>query len=236
MSTTDTSIRPPRQLLPHHAVRTAVVCLPADVRPGDLARRATAVVTGSGLRAAGVLPHFPTRARRTGQLVDRWCGRTSGGPIRLLDLDRMRRGALAAAAAEWSLWNQVVNGTRPAQPYGHFLDRHHADHNRYSLTAAKTDYLAQPRIVAMNAHNALPGQPLPLPSAAVEAFQAGFSTYLNLAWLAAVPADWFATVTGEPLAPERRRLPDQLGYLTAANAHLAGLTPRTRLVAVAFRP
>jgi hypothetical protein len=214
-------------------VRTAVVCLPTETVVADLAPRATAIVTGSGLHAAGVLPHFPTHTRRARRLIDRWCGRTSGGPIGLLDLDGMRRAALTAAADEWAVWDTVVKGTRPAQPYWHYLDRHHAE-PRYPLAAAQADYLAQPRILAMAAHNALPRQSVPLPTAAVEAFQAGYATYLNLAWLAAAPADWFAPLTGDPLAAVRGRLADQLRYLTAANAHLARLHPTTRLVAVAF--
>lgn len=231
-----TSTRPLRQRLPSRSVRIAVVCLPANVVVADLASRATAIVTGSGFHAAGVLPHFATHTRHGRQLVDRWCGRTSGGPVRLLDLDRMRRAALAAAAEEWGVWNAVVKGTRPAQPFGYYLDRHRADPTRYVLADAQADYRAQPRILAMAAHNALPHQPVALPTAAVEAFQAGYTTYLNLAWLAAVPADWFAPLTGDPHAAARGRMADQLRYLTAANAHLARLHPSTRLVAVAFHP
>lgn len=230
-----TSMSPTRKRLPYRAVRTAVVCLSADIATADLGLRATAVVTGHGLRAAGLLPHFATRTRRGRQLVDRWCGRTSGGPVELLDLDGMRRAALVTAADEWTVWDTVVKGTRPAQPYGHYLDRHHADPARYPLAAAQTEYLAQPRILAMAAHNALPYQPVPLPTASVEAFQAGYTTYLNLAWLSAVPADWFATVAGDDLTAARGRLADHLRYLTSANAHLAGLAPQTRLVAVAFQ-
>jgi len=216
-------------------VRTNVVCVPADVDTADLRHHATETLAVRGLPTAGVLPHFTTRTRRTRKLIDRWRGRTSGGPIRLLDLDAMRRAAVAAAAAEWALWARVVDDTRPATPFWSYVERHTADPDRYPVSRAQADYLAQPRIVAMAAHNALPNRPLLLPTAAVEAFQAGYTTYLNLAWLAAVPADGFAPVTGGWLCPASQRLRHRLDYLAAANAHLNHLTPQTRLVAVASR-
>jgi hypothetical protein len=234
LGTRTATTQPPATRLPRRVVRTAVVSLPATMPVADLSRQAIAVVTGNGLHAAGLLPHFTTHTHRASRLVDRWCGRTSGGPITLLDLDRMRRAALAAAASDWIVWDQVVQGSRPAQPFWYYLDRHRADPARYTLAAARSEYLAQPRILAMATHNALPHQPVPLPTAAVETFQAGYTTYLNLAWLAAVPADGFAPTTGGWMAPARGRPADQLSYLTTANAHLAGLDPATRLVAVAF--
>jgi len=85
----------------------------------------------------------------------------------------------------------------------------------------------------MTAYNALPHRPLELPTCAVEAFQAGYHTYLNLAWLAAVPADGLAPEHGGWLTTGSERLADQLAYLSAANANLSGLDPDTHLVAVA---
>ena len=78
---------------------TAVVCLPADTQPASLATQATATLAAQGLTTNGVLLHFLTHTRRTGKLVDRWNGRTSGGPIKLLDLHGMRTRAAAGAAA-----------------------------------------------------------------------------------------------------------------------------------------
>jgi hypothetical protein len=221
-----------RPYLPTVTVHTAVVCLPAEIPSPALAQRATAVVATHGLPVAGVLPHFHTRTIRTSKLADRWQGKTSGGPIKLLDLHGMRAAAVAEAAAQWLLWDRVVKGTKPAQPLWWFTDRHHADPARYPLTRAQTDYLAQPRILAMTAFNAVRNRPY-LPPTALEAFQAGYDTYLNLAWLASVPADGLAPTTGGWLTTRSQRLADQLDYLHAANAHLAGLPRDTQLVAVA---
>jgi hypothetical protein len=218
---------------PTSVVRTAVVCLPADIEPPALPQRATATLTGRGLAAAGVLPHFVAGTRRASKLVDRWHGLTSGGPVKLLDLAATRRNAAAAAAAQWLLWQRVVAGTRPASPFWWFADKHTADPGRYPLDRAQGDYLAQPRVLAMTAYNALPHRICDLRTSALEAFQAGYGTYVSLAWLSAVPADGLAPEHGGWLTTRSERLTDQLAYLTAANAHLAGLHPDTHLVAVA---
>lgn len=224
----------------HHRApqtRTVVVCLPPHTPPRQLPELATTTLATRGLTAAGVRPHFAARTRRASKLIDHRRGITAGGPIRLLDLDRMRRTAAAAAAAQWLLWHQVVAGTRPAQPFWVFADRHHADPGRYPLARAQVDYTAQPRILAMATHNALPHRYVDLPTAAVEAFQTGQHTYTNLAWLAAVPADGLAPGAGEHggwLTAGSERLTDQLAYLQAANAHLAGLHHQVQLVAMAI--
>jgi hypothetical protein len=215
---------------------TVVVCLPPDAEPRLLPELATAKLGIRGVRADGVTPYFVTRTRRTSKLIDHWHGITSGGPIKLLDLDRMRRNGATAAAAQWLLWHQVVAGTKPAQPLWWFTDKHATDPGRYPLGRAEADYLAQPRILAMATHNAMPHHFVELPTAALEAFQAGYGTYVNLAWLAAVPADGLAPAHGEHggwLTARSERLADQLAYLSAANAHLAGLHPSVQLVAAA---
>jgi hypothetical protein len=231
-----TSTRHPRRPLPTSNPHIAVVCLPADTATPDLPARATAALTDRGVAAAGVLPHFVTRTQRTGKLIDRWQGLTSGGPITLLDLAAMRTNAVTAAAATWTLWHQVVADTKPANPFTWYVDKHRADPDRYPLDRARSDYLAQPRILAMHAYNALPYRPVALPTAAVEAFQAGYGTYLHLAWLSAVPADGFAPEHGGWLSPRSERLADQLDYLATANAHLAALPPAAHLVACAVTP
>ncbi|MEU7874282.1 hypothetical protein [Dactylosporangium sp. NPDC049140] len=228
-----TSTGTSRLHLPTRSMGIAVVCLPAGTQPTALAAQATATLAARGLATHGVLPHFDTRTRRTSKLLDRWNGLTSGGPIVLLDLHRMRTRAVAGAAAEWLLWQQVVAGTRPAQPFWAFTDRHAADPHRYPLATAQGDYLSQPRVLAMAAHNAIPGQPVPLPTSALEAFQAGYGTYVNLAWLVAVPGDGLAPQPGGWLTTRSQRLADLLDYLTAANAHLAQLPRDAHLVAVA---
>jgi len=222
-----------RPHLPTRTTGAAVVCLPATTAPATLAAQAIAALAARGLPTNGVRPHFLTHTRRTSKLVDRWNGLTAGGPIKLLDLHGMRTGAAAAAASEWLLWQQVVTGTRPAQPFWAFTDRYTADPNRYPLARAQNDYLAQPRVLAMTAHNAVAGQPYRLRPSALEAFQAGYGTYVNLAWLAAVPGDGLAPQTNGWLTCRSGRLADVLDYLSTANTHLAQLPRDSHLVAVA---
>ena len=125
--------------------------------------------------------------------------------------------------------------TTPAQPFWAFADRHHGDPHRYPLPRAQADYLAQPRVIAMTVYNALPHRVGDVPTAGLEAFQAGYGTYLNLAWLAAVPADGLAPADGDGwLTAISGRLTDQLTYLQAANHHLAGLHPGVQLAAMAI--
>ncbi|WP_426513102.1 hypothetical protein ACPPVO_22150 [Dactylosporangium sp. McL0621] len=219
--------------LPTRTMATAVVCLPAGTPPDALAALATATLTARGQATTGVLPHFDTHTRRTGKLLDYWNGLTSGGPINLLDLHGMRTRAAVDAAAAWLLWQQVVAGTRPAQPFWAFADRSASDPHRYPLARAQADYLSQPRVLAMRAYNAMPGHAIPLPPSALEAFQAGYGTYVNLAWLAAVPGDGLAPQPGGWLTTRSQRLADVLDYLTTANARLTQVPRDAHLVALA---
>jgi hypothetical protein len=233
--TTPTTTQPTRRS--QQPTHTVVVCLPPHTKPRFLPELATTRLRTRRLTPNGVMPHFMTRTRRASNLIDRWNGITSGGPIKLLDLYRMRRNAAAAAAAQWLLWQRVVAGTKPAQPFWWFADKHIVDPCRYPLQRAKADYQAQPRILAMTAFNAMPQKVCELPTSALEAFQAGHGTYVNLAWLAAVPADALAPAYGEHggwLTARSERLADQLAYLTAANTHLTRLHPDVPLVAVAI--
>lgn len=229
--------QPTKIIRPARAIRTVIVCLPEQATPGFLPELATAILAVRGVEADGVIPHFLTSARRhRDRLVDHWQHRTSGGPIRLLDLYTMRQNATLAAGAQWRMWEHVVTGTRPAMPFWHFADRHAEDPRRYPLAKAQGDYRSQPRVIAMAAFNALPHRPYPLPTADLEAFQAGYPTYTRLAWLAAVPAQGLAADDdphGGWLTTTSERLADQLEYLHAANGQIARLGERSQLVAMA---
>jgi hypothetical protein len=205
------------------AVHTFIVCLPTNTDPAFLPALAHARLSTGGYTALGPVSHFPATTRRARRLIDLRKGFTCGGPIGLLDLDAMRRSAAAAAAQTWQYWNYVVAGTPIARPFWAFLDRHRADASRYPLEQAQRDYLTQPRVVAMRAFNALPQNGGILPTAELEAFQAGLTTYATLGQLAAVVADGVATADGVFLTPATTRLDDQLTYLHHANHHLASL-------------
>ena len=72
-----------------------------------------------------------------------------------------------------------------------------------------------------------------LPTSHLEAFQAGAHAYAHLGLLSAVPADGMLTLDGRYLAATSGRLADQLSYLDSAQGHLAALSSRDYLVALA---
>ena len=219
--------------MPHTAV--VIVCLPQATPTDQLAAAAIARL-GSTTAVTNASPagHFPVNTRlRRGSLVQPWHNIAAGGPVRLLNLDTMRAAARNASWHRWHIWKRVVDGTRPAQPYWHFLDRHRDEPARYSLTKAQRHYLAQPRVAAMRTYNALPNKVLTVSTGDLEAFQTGAHAYAHLGLLAAVPATGMLTLDGRYLAATSGRLADRLSYLDSAQAELTKLHPRDHLVALA---
>jgi len=217
----------------HTAV--VIVCLPKATATDQLAATAIArLASATPLGTASLAGHFPvaTRLRRR-SLVQPWHDTAAGGPVRLLDLDAMRASARNASWYRWHIWQHVVEGTRPAQPYWHFLDRHRDDPARYSLAKAQRQYLAQPRIAAMRTYNALPNKVLTVPTGDLEAFQTGPHAYAHLGALAAVPATGMLTIDGRYLTTNSGRHADRLSYLDSAQAELTKLHTRDHLVALA---
>lgn len=212
-----------------------IVCLPKSTPTDQLASTAVARLgSSSPLANASPAGHFPVATRlRRGSLVQPWQDTAAGGPVRLLDLDAMRAAARNAYWYRWQIWQQVVAGTRPAQPYWHFADRHRDEPDKYSLDKAQKQYLAQPRLAAMRTYNALPNKLLTLPTSHLEAFQAGGNAYAHLGWLSAVPAGGMVTLDHRYLAATSGRLTDQLSYLDSAQSHLSTLGRRDHLVALA---
>jgi hypothetical protein len=217
-------------------VRTVVVCLPDPVPPIQLPVVAGEVLAANGIGSSGPVAHFQTRVRfRSGRLVDLWQERTSGGPVRLLDLAMMQQRCAQVAGVQWWLWQRVVAGTRPAQPDWSFMQRHVENPRRYPLERMRQAYMSQPRVMAMFAYNAMPNTLCPLPTGDLEAFQAGYDTYVRVAWLSAVPANGLAVKTGgkpQWLTPCSTRLCDQLGYLIDANRRIAACGRKAQLVAM----
>lgn len=104
---------------------------------------------------------FPARRRLTRKLVHRLNGHAVGGPIRLLDLRLMRSRAAEYAAWQWQQWHATVSGTRDAQPWWVFLDRHRVDPAAWPISCTQQAYLAQPRVLAMTADTGSTQSPLP---------------------------------------------------------------------------
>ncbi|MET7396316.1 hypothetical protein ABZS66_22825, partial [Dactylosporangium sp. NPDC005572] len=132
-------------------------------------------------------------------------------------------------------WHQVVAGTRPAQPYWTFLDRHLANPRTYALATAQAQYLAQPRIASMLTYNALPNRVMGLPTSHLEAFQIGLQGYSYYGWLCAVAGDAVVCLDGTYLAADTDRHATQIAFLAEANRRIAALAGRDHLVACCTR-
>ncbi|GIF47496.1 hypothetical protein DFJ67_6973 [Asanoa ferruginea] len=216
----------------------SIVCLPKATPTDHLADAADTRLTDIGYMGLGPAGHFITRGRarrRRGRLLQPWRNTAAGGPVALLDLDAMRTAGQHLYGYRWALWNQVVAGTRPAQPFWVFLDRHDHDPIKYPLSRAQRDYLSQPRIASMRTYNALPHKVMELPTAHLEAFQTGGQVYAYYGWLTAVPGDGLLRPDGRYLSQVKGDHPSRLTYLDKANWAIAALGDDDILVAVNTR-
>ncbi|MEV6494476.1 hypothetical protein AB0M20_38520 [Actinoplanes sp. NPDC051633] len=213
-----------------------VVCLPADTPADSLIATAHQRLAAHRHLGLDLTRLFTTATRwRRRRLLWPAPRAAAGGPLRLLRLDAQRAAAGVEHWHRWSFWNQIVAGTKPAQPYWVFLERHTDAPKRYPLAKARGHYLAQPRIAAMRSYNAVPDRPVELATADLEAYQSGPYTFARYGWLAATVADAMITVDGDRLTARDGRFSERLSYLTEANARLADLAPRDVLVAILTR-
>ncbi|WP_410814840.1 hypothetical protein [Micromonospora sp. 067-2] len=213
-----------------------IVCLPQGTPADQLATAAATRLAATPLTTLGSAVHFITSTRlHRGSLLQPWKNTAAGGPVRLLDLDAMRTAAQRAYWYRWHVWNQVVAGTRPAQPYWSFLDRHRVDPGKYPVAKAQQHYLAQPRIATMLTYNALPTRLTDLPTSHLEAFQTGSHSFAHYGWLCAVPGTNFVCVDGNHLVATSDQYVTQMAYLAAANHRLSLLHHRDVLVALCTR-
>jgi hypothetical protein len=213
-----------------------IVCLPQGTPTTELATTATARLSGTPTASLGPTRHFlaGTRLRRA-SLLQPGKGAAAGGPIRLLDLAAMRRADRQRYWYRWSIWNQIVAGTRPARPFWTFVERHRADPARYPIDKAQRHYLAQPRIATMLTYNALRNRIMELPTSHLEALQTGGHSYAHYGWLSAVPADGVLCLDGSYLTASSDEFAARLAYLAEANRHLARLDNRDIVVALRTR-
>lgn len=214
-----------------------IVCLPEPTTPVDeLVDTALDRMDPDAQPAWEPIRYFRTRRRwRTAKLVSATDHTSAGGPIGLLDLQAMFAAGHATYAWRYQVWQQVVAGTPPAQPYWRFWDRHRDQPRRYPLAQAQRDYLAQPRVVAMRVYTMLDNRVTDLPDAHLEALQTSSDTYAHLGGLTAVAAQKMIDLPGHLLAPATDRLHDLLTYLDTAHTHLRELSARHQLVAL-YRP
>ena len=212
-----------------------IVCLPDGTPTDRLADDAAAALFGTPLTSLGPAAHFAVSTRRRARLLQPWQDTAAGGPIHLLDLNAMRTAASHEAWYRWHCWQQVTTGTRPAQPYWTFVQRHLDQPSRYSLARAQDDYRAQPRISCMLAHNGAAGPAWQLPTTNLEAFQTGLHGYVSYGWLSAVPGEYLLHGEDTFLGLRGPHHADRVASLTAANRFLDSLHRGVVLVALCTR-
>jgi hypothetical protein len=222
----------------HSTYALTVICLPRDTPTRDLTEHAIARLADATWERWTAAPaaHFTITTRlRRGKLLQPWQDSAAGGPVRLLALDAMRVKARNHFWHRWNVWSQVVAGTPTAQPFWTFRNRHLLNPRKYPLTIAQQQYLAQPRITAMQTYNALPNKIMELPTGHLEAFQAGRNTYAHLGWLTALPGTAFVDIDGAFQSSSGDQLTERLQYLHDTNRHIDALRAGDYMVALLAR-
>jgi hypothetical protein len=156
----------------------------------------------------------------------------AGGPVRLLDLAGMRYGAGVGAGIRHQHWTHVVHGTKPAEPWRVFVERHLNDPSKYPMDATTTAYSNQPRVLAMRMHNATVYGAAQLATDELEQFQAGQMAYQNYHALWSICTDAIITAGGVQRKPGSDSFADKVTYLDQTNRYIESLDGTQRLVAV----
>jgi hypothetical protein len=220
--------------VPDHTVLT--VCLPQTTHRDHLVAATSALLATHGLTGTDPACHFRTRTRlRTAPLLQPGKGTAAGGPLRALNLARMRAELSQQYWNRWQLWHQIVAGSPIARSWWQFYDRYAADPQAHTWNHARHSFAGQPRIARMLTYNSHPGRVTELPLEHLDAFEAGAQAYATYGWLQAVPGHSMLTLDGRHLQPTSARYVDQLEYLRQANEHIAELTGTDVLVALTTR-
>lgn len=220
-------------------IRLVIVCMPAGTSADWFA--ASEILNRYHLSTGTPVRMFPVRRGP----VSRWSARhlvqpvrrrgrvilAAGGRLRRLDLAAAAMLAHADAVYRWQAWSHVVARTPAARPLRDF----HAD-ARLTAEEAVRRFEAQPRVLAMLAHNCHPHARVPLHPQELDAYQAGEVTYSVLHWQRAIVGDAMVTDDGGLLEPTGDSLADRLRYLAQASAHLHALPHHRHIVAVHAAP
>lgn len=175
--------------------------------------------------------HLIGRRTKAGRNQPDYC---TGGPARLLQLTAMRHAAGVGAGIRHQLWQQAVQGTRPAQPWVAFHTRHLSEPDKYSYEQAAADFWQQVRISAMRTHNAA-NAGVPLAIDELEMLQAGVTAYQHYSAMTAICGDALLTAERGQLAPASDAFADRVTYLEHAIRYLAGIeNTDQRLIAVSL--
>jgi hypothetical protein len=230
MTTTTTTVASTEPM-----IRIVIICVPEELPGQALDRRQLDRHFGVQGSIAQRFWAKPCRVWNRQHLIDPRKGTPApcaGGPLRLLDLDALRRAYGMGAGVRHQLFARVVRGTREARPWVTFVQRHLDEPAKYPMATADADFHNQPRVLAMRAHNAVTHATGQLDVHELEMFQAGPVAYQNYQYLHAAVADAVLTLDGERISPATARFADRLTYLTDANRHLDSLDEDTRIIAV----
>jgi hypothetical protein len=223
---------------------TVIVCAPAD-QPLDW-YTASELMDDHDLPSGTPCPRFPVRRRRVLGWFSRWSARhltgtvrrlgavtwTAGGRKSRLDLSLAAGHAHHTAVTRWRLWYHAVKGTPAARPWPYFLTQHQTDPATVTYSQAVDRFEAQPRVLAMLAHNTHPTRPVTLDPNELDAYQAGEATYTALHWQRAITGDMVITTDGRLLRPASGSVADRLRYLGEALAYLHRLPAHGHMIAV----
>jgi hypothetical protein len=225
--------------------RIVLVCMPPD-RPIDWFS-ASEILDWHNLPAGTPRTMFPIRHRRIVGWFSRFSARhlvqvtrrfgavawAAGGRLGRLDLTAMATGANMHAVYRWRTWEQVVRKTPQARPWEDFHAQHKADPKKVSLEEATRRFEAQPRVLAMLAHNSHPLCVVALDPYELDAYQAGEATYAAVHWQQAVTGHAVVTHDGRLLEPASPSLADKLRFLAEAGKYLHKLSRSHQILAVA---
>jgi hypothetical protein len=223
---------------------TVIVCAPAD-QPLDW-YTASELMDDHDLPSGTPYPWYPIRRRRLLGWFSRWSARHLTGTVRRLgavtraaggrksrlDLSLAAGTAHHSAVYRWRLWQQIARTTPAARPWSQFAALHRADPAKVPLAEAVRRFEAQPRVLAMLAHNTHPARPVTLDPNELDAYQAGEATYTALHWQRAITGDMVITADGRLLRPASGSVADRLRYLGEALAYLHRLPAHGHMIAV----
>jgi hypothetical protein len=229
--------------------RTVIVALPEGTRADWLT--ITQILTWLKLPAS--VPHQAFLVRRSGLLAWFTCWfttaliepvrhagavqRAAGGRRSRLDLHRQATIARNLATHHWWTWNQhIARTTQPARTWQEYLQDVNIPAKKLTEDHVRTQFEAQPRVMAMLANNSYPAASHHFDPYRLEEYQAGEAVYVALHWQHDLTGDALVTPEGRLLEPASSSIPDRLRYLAEATRIVHTLAPQQHLVAVKAAP
>lgn len=159
--------------------------------------------------------------------------RAAGGPVADLDLHALATQARLTAETRWWSWHNLISTTTPtAKPWDHFLGQHLTDPTKVTRAEARKRFEAQPRVLAMLAHNTYPAATYTFEIDELDDYQAGQAVYVALRWQQSLTGQALIDLHGRLHEPATEALADRLRYLAHAGRIVHALGPTDRLVAV----